>query len=69
MPSNASLCQLINSRLSSDLTGSLRIARHNLDLVGKELGRSVSLELDILDQERPDIVAESVRLEMTLVTV
>jgi len=48
------------------LSRSLRVAADNLDLLRRELGTSISLELDILHKERPNVVAEPVGLEMAL---
>ena len=47
----------------------LRIAAHNLDLVRRDIVLVVELEVDILDEERPDFVAEAVGIQMTLCTI
>ena len=47
----------------------LRIAAHNLDLVRRDIVLVVELEVDILDEERPDFVAETVGIQMTLCTI
>ena len=44
----------------------LRIAAHNLDLLRRDVVLIVQLEIDILDEERPDLVAEAVCIQMTL---
>ena len=44
----------------------LRVAAHDLDAVGVDLVRIVELEVDIFDDERPDVVAEAVCVEVTL---
>lgn len=44
----------------------LRIAAHNLDLLGCDIVLIIELEVDILDEERPDFVAEAVGIQMTL---
>jgi hypothetical protein len=49
-----------------DFTRTLRVTADNLDSVGVDLVRVVELEVDILDDERPDIVAETVGIEVTL---
>ena len=46
----------------------LRIAAHNLDLLRRHIVLVVELEVDILDEERPDFVAEAVGIQMTLCT-
>lgn len=52
------------------LAWALRIAAHNLDLVGDDrLSAVLHLELDVLDQESPDLVAESVGVERALYMV
>lgn len=43
----------------------LRLASDNLDLFGIHLQGVVHLELDVLDHECPDLVAESVHVEVT----
>lgn len=48
------------------LAGTLRVAANNLDAVGVDLVRVVELEVDILDDKGPDVVAEAVRVEMAL---
>ena len=47
----------------------LRIAAHNLDLLRRDVILVVELEVDILDEERPDFVAEAVGVQMTLCTI
>ena len=54
----------LSSRLR--LARTLAVAAHDLDLVGSDRLRVLHLEGDILDQESPDLVAESVGIEMTL---
>jgi hypothetical protein len=48
------------------LTGLLGVARDYLDFVGEELVLPIDLEFDVLDQESPNIIAESVCLEVAL---
>jgi len=48
------------------LSGLLCIAAHDLDLLGLDITLIVELEVDILDEERPDFVAEAVGIQMTL---
>lgn len=48
------------------LPGSLAVTADDLDLVCRDLGLVVQLECNILDQERPNFVAESVGIEVTL---
>ena len=47
----------------------LRIAAHNLNLLRRDVVLVVQLEVDVLDEERPDFVAEAVRIQMTLFSV
>ena len=47
----------------------LRIAAHNLNLLRRDIVLIVQLEIDILDKERPDLVAKPVRIQMTLFIV
>lgn len=47
-------------------TGTLRVTADNLDAVGVHLIRVVELEVDVLDDECPDIVAETVGIEVAL---
>ena len=44
----------------------LRIAAHDLDLIRLHRVLIVQLEIDILDQKCPDIIAEAVGIQMTL---
>ncbi len=57
-----------NSRRAqhSGLSRPLRVAADNLDLLGLDRVLVVKFEVDILDQERPDFVAEAVGVQMTL---
>lgn len=48
------------------VAGTLRVAAHNLDLVRLDGVRVVELERDVLDNERPNLIAETVRVEMAL---
>lgn len=49
------------------LARSLAIAAHDFDLVGMDrLARVLHLEGNILDQKSPDLVAEAVRIKVTL---
>ena len=58
-PSSPCLTPLLLPRL-------LRIAAHNLDLLRLDITLIIELEIDILDQESPDLVAEPVCIQMTL---
>jgi hypothetical protein len=52
------------------LFGLLGTATNNLDLVGQDrLASVVEFEGHVADQERPDFVAEAVRVERTLCAV
>lgn len=52
------------------VAGSLGVAAYDLDLVGLDHGLAVvHLEGDVLDQESPHFVAESVRIEASLQAV
>ena len=53
-------------RTSLHLARALRVAADNLDAVGVDLVRVVELEVDVLDDEGPDVVAEAVRVEVAL---
>lgn len=44
----------------------LRIAAHNLNLLRRNVILIIELEIDVLDEERPDLVAEPVGVQMTL---
>ena len=46
----------------------LCIAAHNLDLLSLDVVLIVKLEINILDEECPDFVAEAVGIQMTLYT-
>lgn len=46
----------------------LCVAADNLDPIGVHLVRVVQLEVDVLDNKRPNVVAEPVRVEVTLQT-
>lgn len=48
------------------LAWALRITADDLDSVGVNLIRIVELEVDILDDERPDIIAKAVGIEVAL---
>jgi hypothetical protein len=47
-------------------TGALRVTADNLDSIGVDLVRVVELEVDILDNESPNVVTEAVGIEVTL---
>lgn len=52
------------------LLGLLRAATNNLDLVGLyRLAAVIELKRHVADQERPDFVAEAVRIERTLCAI
>ena len=59
-------CVLLDPAALLSFAGSLRVAADNLDAVGMDLLVVVQLEVDVLDDEGPDIVAESVGIEMSL---
>lgn len=48
------------------LTRLLGIAGHDLNLVRGELVRTLCFELDVFDEESPHVVAEAIRLEVSL---
>jgi hypothetical protein len=48
------------------LAGTLAVATDDLDPVRRHRGLVIQLECDVLDQERPDFVAESVGIQVTL---
>jgi hypothetical protein len=48
------------------LARTLRVATDNLDAVGVDLMGVVQLEVDVLDDESPYVVAEAVGVEMSL---
>jgi hypothetical protein len=47
-------------------TRTLRVTADNLDPVGVDLVRVVELKVDVFDYECPDIIAETVGIEVTL---
>lgn len=64
---NAKVSSTANTSLC--LARSLAVAAHDLHAVRVYGGLVVELELDVLDQECPDLVAESVRIKVTLCKV
>lgn len=50
----------------SSFARSLAVTADDLDLVRRDRGLVVQLECDVLDEEGPDIVAESVGVKVTL---
>ena len=48
------------------LAGTLRVAADNLDPIGVDRVGIVQLEVDIFDDERPNIVTEAVGIEVPL---
>ena len=59
----------VGLRLSLGVAWSLTIAAHDLDLFRlHRLTRVLHLECNVLDQESPDFVAESIRIKVTLYT-
>jgi len=48
------------------LSGLLRIAAHDLDLLGLDVTLIVELEVHILNKERPNFIAEAIGIQMTL---
>ena len=61
-PSHETVVSLTHRSLRLLLT----LARNNLDSFGLDSVRVVQLELDVLDNESPDLVAETVSVEMSL---
>lgn len=59
-------CQNSRRAQQSGLSRPLGVAADNLDLLGLDGVLVVKFEVDILDQERPDFVAEAVGVQMTL---
>lgn len=57
---------IIDRRVFSSFSRTLRIAAHNLDLVGLDRSLILQLEVDILDEKGPDFIAEAVCVQMTL---
>lgn len=49
-----------------DLAGFLCIHGYNLDLIGVYVLLVLELEVDVLDNECPDVVAESIRVQTAL---
>jgi hypothetical protein len=64
MPVSTSLT--IHRCILLSLTWTLGVAADDLDPVGMDLVRVVELEVDVFDNKRPDIVAEAVRIKMSL---
>lgn len=54
------------TQVRSDLTRSLGVAADDLDTIGMDLALGFELEVDVFDYERPDVVTETVRIEMSL---
>lgn len=50
------------------LTRTLRVTADDLDSIGVNLVRVVELEVDVLDDEGPNIVTEAVGIEVALQT-
>jgi len=48
------------------VTRPLRIAAHNLNFLGLNIALVIQPEVDILDQECPDLVAESIGIQVAL---
>jgi hypothetical protein len=48
--------------------GALGVTADNLDTVGMDLVRVVELEIDVFDNEGPDVVTETVSIEVALQT-
>ena len=48
------------------LAWTFRVTADNLDAVGVDLGGVVELEVDVLDNECPYVIAEAVGIEMSL---
>lgn len=48
------------------LSGSLAVTAHDLHFLGRNSCLVVQLEVDILNQEGPNFVAESIGIEVTL---
>jgi hypothetical protein len=58
--------QNYNTQASSGLSRPLAVATDDLDLVRRDLLRTLHLERNVFDQERPHFVAEAVSVKMTL---
>ena len=56
----------LHSLSSSSLSRLLRVAAHDFDLLCCNGIATVQLEIDILDEESPDIVAEAVGIQVAL---
>ena len=52
-----------------DLAWSFGVTAHNLDLVRVDRVRIIELEVYIFNYKRPDLIAESVGIQMTLKTL
>lgn len=52
--------------MHSSLARSPTVTTHNLALLRSELDICIRLELDVLDQERPHIIAEAICFQMPL---
>lgn len=50
------------------LTRPLCIAAHNFDFLGLDIALVIKLEVDILNEESPDFVAESISIQVALQT-
>jgi hypothetical protein len=61
-----------HTNISSDsalyFARALCVAADNLDTVGMDLVRVVELEVDVFDNEGPDVVTETVGIEVALQT-
>jgi hypothetical protein len=57
---------LLKSHTALDLPGALCVTGDNLDAFRVDSASVVEFEVDILDNEGPDIVAEAVGVEMAL---
>lgn len=57
---------LIHHRMDLCLSGSLAVTAHDLHFLRRNSCLVVQLEVDILDQEGPNFVAESISIEVTL---
>lgn len=57
---------LIRRIMDLCLSGSLAVTAHDLHFLGRNSCLVVQLEVDILNQEGPNFVAESIGIEVTL---
>jgi len=56
----------LGQRAALGLAGTLRVTANDLDSVGVNRVRIIQLKVDILDDEGPNVVTESVGIEVSL---